>query len=164
VSLKSFGTPISDSLANINKRFSSGELSEELFARGAQVRSLLVAEFAEQIKALNLPQQIQRDTVPGGSAPEPPFGFVSMGPGTPFFVWIRTEWPVPASVTSYYGVFVKSAPGNGADFEVVNSSGGSLGMWMRELSPTTSETVTMKVRGWVEGELQAIIADFSRQL
>lgn len=152
------GPSITATVADLNKLFDSGAQDPELQAAAIRLRNLAAAEAMKQLQALSLPSQLAVRANPGHvtQVPPPP-GYGAIGNDGSWYINARSTWPHEIRASIYIAVFVKVKDSAPSEILMASRPEDGLEVWMRELEPVESETLKLKLAGWIEGKIAELL-------
>ena len=171
--LQRSGPTVDVAVAGLKSLFNSGAQDIELQAAGVRLRNLAAAEAQKQIDALPLPPQLSVNANPlhVAQVPPPP-GYSSVGNDGSWFLRATSSWPHTIDVIMAAAAFIRQSSSVPSELlmssSVVTPGNGSiptdgLEVWLRELVPVESETLKLKLSGWIEGKIADLLAEAARQ-
>jgi Fic family protein len=141
----------SASLAEISQYYATTSDERVYFDAAARLGKMARDEFTRQFGELQVPAQIQCRVMDTGGAPRRSEGYTPAEKESNFRVSIQAANPAPAQVSVVLGAVVGKET-NAADLALVGDvPGDELEVALREIEPTATETLRLKVAGWVEG-------------
>lgn len=133
---------------------------------GQRVRELCRAALSKAIADLELPRQIQADVIAIGSDLSNPPGWASFGGEGKFRAWVRSDYPHAFSINFDFQVLVRAdrAGGNEPDLLVVPDEPLFLEVWARDVDPTESESLRLRMGLWADASAATIAEKIVQQL
>jgi hypothetical protein len=153
------------SLASLREAIQGGMDHDELDAVARRLLDTARTELARQLGELDLPPGVQHATTSGGLVlrADPdyrvPSGLdVDSGPA------LLTGPPAEAAVREALGIQVRRPDARGPMFRLVSVTGrGELPVEVRDVFPTVSGVFDLKLRHWVQGLVERLVADLDRE-
>ncbi len=163
--LQHSGPTLSRSLEGLTALFDSSVVDEELEAAAVRAASIAVTAFQELVAAINIPSQIETYVGPGRiSEVAPSSGYRVIGDGACLFFTASSNWPHKLRRVLALEVFGLIRQGNGPSLMVASREDDGLEIWLREIVPMVSETVKLKLAGWLEGKIAEVLAELASQV
>ncbi|MHD0299756.1 Fic family protein [Rhodococcus qingshengii] len=158
------GPSIAATVAGLNKLFDSGAQDPELQAAAVRLRNLAAAEAMKQLQELSLPSQLTVLANPGHvrQVPPPP-GYGVVGDDGSWYMDARSTWPHEIRLWAFIAVFVKVKGSAASEILMASRPDDGLEVWMRELEPVESETLKLKLAGWVEGKIAELLDEVTKK-
>ena len=161
--LQRAGITMDSSVRRISAFFGGTGISEETLAAAARLRKAIADGTNSFLASLDLPAQLVRGVVSSvhpGPRPSAPEGYRSIGKNGEFALHASASWPMKFQIYRGMQIFVRDPGHTGPDFVCVPSRGGeALEVWHRELAPTVSETLRLKLEPWVEYQAGLLLAE-----
>ncbi|WP_243233711.1 Fic family protein [Microbacterium sp. CIAB417] len=149
------------SIARISAFFGEIGITEESLALAARLKKSIRDAAAVEVARLQLPRQLRLDA-PGvfgiGSRTRPPTGYGAIGQQGELSFHAASDWPVRVAIYQGVQIFVKDDENAGPDLLCVPQEGDALEVWYREIEPTVSETLRLKLEPWVEFQVARLVA------
>lgn len=151
---------------NLRELFATQSSTEEIRAAAVRLRDMVVNEIAKQFHAMKLPDAIEFTggayVMPGSH--EVPDGYDALGKDGSLYFVITSRWPREGRTLVNVDVGVARLKDERAELVVASGDSDGLEVWLRELVPQSTATLTMKLTNWVEGTLRNALEDFYRQV
>lgn len=161
--LQRSGPPIASTLAGLNELFGGDADDEELHAAAVRLRQLAVAEATKQLNALTLPSRLKVGAYAGNAGTPPtPDGYRPMGADGLWLISASSAWPRQVAHTLRVGVFLRINDSALSELVMMSHPGDGLEVWLREIAETESETLKLKLSGWIEGTIAQFLADVAK--
>lgn len=159
--LQSAAPPVSQTMKGINQLFGSATQDSDLVAAVVRLRTMAVAELKRQISDISIPPQLNFRANSGrvGSAAHPD-DYGGIGDDACFYMIAESRWPHRVRQITAMEIFVATESGLSSEFMIASSRpGDGLEVWLREVDPSASETLKLKLSAWLEGKIAEILAD-----
>lgn len=171
--------PIDSTLQSLSSLFDSGADAEERHAAAAMLCGLALNEATVQIRALSIPAHLKVKASRGGirhvTVPHQP-GYERTGSNDFIILHGDCSWPRQVRAAVQIESLMKADDSATSDLLLVGvlasqhtftnpvrESDGGVEVWMREFTPTVSETLKLKVSAYIEGKLGELLDDVTKQ-
>jgi len=155
------------SMARISAFFGEIGITEESLALAARLKKIISDVASVEVARLQLPRQL-RLNAPGvfgiGSRTAPPHGYGAIGQQGELSFHAASDWPLRIAIYRGVQIFVKDEASAGPDLLCVPQDGDPLEVWYREIEPTVSETLRLKLEPWVEFQVARLISEVDARL
>lgn len=171
--------PIDSTLKSLTSLFDSGADAAQRYAAANQLCGLAVNEAQAQMRALSLPQYLKVLAARGGgyvTVLHPPgYERIDAASGS-LMLLCNGTYPYPISAAIQVDTFIKSGDSATSELLLVGvqasthsfgkhpmQTDGGVEVWLRELEPTVSKTLQLKVSSYIEGKIGELLDDAIRQ-
>lgn len=158
---------IDASVARISAFFGEVGITDEAVAIALRLRKNIQDAAKADIARLELPRalKLQAASMFGmGQRVDPPAGYSGIGNQGDLSLYATCSWPVSISIWRGVQIFIKDADIAGPDLLCVPLEGDSLEIWFREIDPTASETLRLKLEPWTEYQVGLLVRDVDARL
>jgi Fic family protein len=157
---------IDASVARISAFYGGTGITDQSVAIATRLRKTIQDTATAEFTRLGLPMQLNLrfSNAYLGQRPDPPTGYVSIGTNGGFSFRANSSWPVAIDIWRGSQIFLRDSNVNGPDFICAPLAGDSLEVWEREIDPTMSETLRLKLEPWVEYQVALLVADVDAKL
>lgn len=163
--LQASSAPVAQSLRSIHELFDSGVEDEELIAGAALIQNLAVANAREQLSGMLFPGQLEVSANGGQIKPiqKIPKGYAATGKDASFYIAAQSTWPHRVFSITQLEVCVSTSNDQSSEFMLTSGDESGLEIWIREVTPTVTETLRLKLAGWLEGKISELLEDVVNQ-
>lgn len=156
--------PLAKSLQGINDLFRSQNDDKEVRAAAVQLRDLALAELKKQVRAAQLPSELDVLVNPlEVKSIELPPGYRGFGKDTAFWMNVKCSWPYKINVLKNMAALVRHDPAMSSELMLASRANDGMEVWLREIVPVVSETLKLKLTAWAEGKLAEVLAEVEAQ-
>lgn len=158
--LQKMAPPVASSVAGLQALFNSDADTHVLAAAASRLRNMCIAEARRQIAALQLPPQLSV-TVSANQVQkvEEPHGYYGLGNNGSWWAMTQSSWPHDIQVIQPVSIFIRSNKSAVSDFVMKSNDSYDFEVWLRELDPVETESLKLKVTGFVESVVGALLAE-----
>ncbi|MEZ0050816.1 Fic family protein [Mycobacterium sp. MAA66] len=158
--------PVAETLSNLNDLFNSGANEAELVAAGTRLANMAVSEANKQINELALPPALKINIlrIRIGFTPSAPAGYIDVGDEAFWSLNAKSDRPVRIQSGIRICTFIKSSEASASELLMASRENDGLEVWMREITPSASETLKLKLAAWVEAKLSELLATVEKEL
>lgn len=157
--LQNSAPPVEKTLLSLNELFKSGAEDTELVAAAVRLRAMALEEMKRQVTELTLPSglELRVSGVRLPSAPRAPGGYVDIGDQGNWTFSASSNFPTRLRIFLSVGTFIKSSPGAPSELLMASNPRDGLEVWMREIAPSASETLKLKLAAWTEARIAELL-------
>lgn len=157
--LKQDSSSLPTTVAQIAEIIENGGVDQTTLATVSRTRGLLSTEFGAQMRKLGLPSQIEMNAIQIRHAQIPtPTDYAPTGPSGDLLLRVRSAWPVQIGLRRSFAIFVRATATAPSDFVCKATEGDDLEFWLREISPSVTESFQVRVSAWAEGHIDEVAA------
>lgn len=151
-------------LADLRSIFGDQTASEMVLQTADRIRTLAVSSMRYALSTIDLPTSLEVTVRPGiGSPGRVSPGWNTIGSRGRFAVTVKSEFPVSILFISNFDVLVR-AQGVGAEFGIAPESDlPDLEVWRRDIEPTETESLRLRLTLWAERQARRIVHETSNK-